>query len=354
MRGFIFTALVLFVSAPAFRAKSRAAATNSNGRSTRRAALTAPDRAKLTRAANRPPAARHHLGLVAPGDANSDPPEARQRGTFAGFTSFKTHKAGLYTDSVFGRLGRRVQTAISQAQSFSGATDCDGIEDHEYELPPALRAAILAPKGFDLDRSCIGKSYEPPNLLLFDWISAGVAIEDRRTALPPVANPIHQRPALHARPRARTLMERLMHRIAELFLRLVILCGSLFAAFASKTLTVFASASIRTLDYIDALHGERPRQGHCQLCRKLAVGEAIDRRAGGYLRLPTPLDDTTIPEDHQRPTRSTAEHIVLIAPKGFQDRRCDDGPASISQARRAARSRPRRQGGPGSAISKAG
>src|SRR5882672_9424998 len=68
-----------------------------------RAALTAPDRARLMSGTELAalPASGMTLALVAPGDAKlpSPPERAPKEGTFAGFASFKsTPKAGLYTE----------------------------------------------------------------------------------------------------------------------------------------------------------------------------------------------------------------------------------------------------------------
>ncbi|PMY57974.1 hypothetical protein C1Y31_32125, partial [Pseudomonas sp. FW305-25] len=66
-----------------------------------RAALTAPDRAKLASGAEQAavPSSAITLGLVAPAEAKlpSPPERAPKDGTFAGFTSIKAAKAGLYT-----------------------------------------------------------------------------------------------------------------------------------------------------------------------------------------------------------------------------------------------------------------
>src|SRR5690242_4508289 len=66
-----------------------------------RAALTAPDRAKLALGAEQAaiPSSAITLGLVAAQEAKlpSPPERAPKDGTFAGFTSIKAAKAGLYT-----------------------------------------------------------------------------------------------------------------------------------------------------------------------------------------------------------------------------------------------------------------
>jgi hypothetical protein len=107
-----------------------------------RAALTAPDRAKLASGSERTalPASGVTLALRAPSDAKLPmPPErAPKDGTFAGFTSFKTApKAGLYTISLSaGGWVDLVQDGhFLKPKAFSGATDCDGIrKTMKYEL----------------------------------------------------------------------------------------------------------------------------------------------------------------------------------------------------------------------------
>src|SRR5437660_5633541 len=107
-----------------------------------RAALTAPDRAKLASGGELTalPASGVTLALVAPADAKlpSPPERAPKEGTFAGFASFKTApKAGLYSISL--SLGGWVDVMqdghFLKPKAFSGATDCDGIrKTMKYEL----------------------------------------------------------------------------------------------------------------------------------------------------------------------------------------------------------------------------
>ncbi|MFT4118661.1 hypothetical protein [Bradyrhizobium sp.] len=106
-----------------------------------RAALTAPDRAKVASGSEQAalPASAITLGLVAPADAKlPTPPErAPKDGTFAGFTSIKTAKAGLYTISL--SSGAWVDVVQSghflKPVAFSGATDCEGIrKTMKYQL----------------------------------------------------------------------------------------------------------------------------------------------------------------------------------------------------------------------------
>jgi hypothetical protein len=106
-----------------------------------RAALTAPDRAKLASGSEQAalPSSAITLGLVAPSEAKlPTPPErAPKDGTFAGFTDIKTTKAGLYTISLSaGAWVDVVQDGhVLKPVAFSGATDCDGIrKTMKYEL----------------------------------------------------------------------------------------------------------------------------------------------------------------------------------------------------------------------------
>jgi hypothetical protein len=106
-----------------------------------RAALTAPDRAKLASGAEQAaiPASAITLGLVAPQEAKlPTPPErAPKEGTFAGFTSIRAATAGLYTISLSsGAWVDVVQNGhFLKPVAFSGATDCDGIrKTMKYEL----------------------------------------------------------------------------------------------------------------------------------------------------------------------------------------------------------------------------
>jgi hypothetical protein len=99
-----------------------------------RAALTAPDRAKLTSGNEfaAMPASGFTLTLATPADAKlPTPPErAPKDGTFAGFASVKTApKAGVYTISLSsGAWLDVVQDGhFLKPKAFSGATDCDGI-----------------------------------------------------------------------------------------------------------------------------------------------------------------------------------------------------------------------------------
>lgn len=106
-----------------------------------RAALTAPDRATLASGSEQAavPSWAITLGLVAPREAKlpSPPERAPKDGTFAGFTSIRAAKAGLYTISLSsGAWVDLVQDGhFLKPIAFSGATDCDGIrKTMKYQL----------------------------------------------------------------------------------------------------------------------------------------------------------------------------------------------------------------------------
>lgn len=135
-------ALLLLGAAPAFAAEEPSGCDKFKWPIEReRAALTAPDRARLASGAEQAalPSSATTLGLVAPQEAKlPTPPErAPQDGTFAGFTRIKTAKAGLYTISLSaGAWVDVVQDGrFLKPVAFSGATDCDGIrKTMKYEL----------------------------------------------------------------------------------------------------------------------------------------------------------------------------------------------------------------------------
>ena len=142
MRASIFVALIMLGAVPAYAAEEPSGCDKFKWPIEReRAALTAPDRAKLASGSEQPalPATAVTLGLVAPADARlPTPPErAPKDGSFAGFTSIKTAKAGLYTISLSaGAWVDVVQDGhFLKPVAFSGATDCDGIrKTMKYEL----------------------------------------------------------------------------------------------------------------------------------------------------------------------------------------------------------------------------
>ena len=143
MRKSLLVALLLVGAAPAWAAEEPSGCDKFKWPIEReRAALTAPDRARLASGSEQAalPLSGITLALVAPADAGLPmPPErAPREGTFAGFTSFKTApKAGLYTISLSaGGWVDVVQDGhFLKPRAFSGATDCDGIRKTvKYEL----------------------------------------------------------------------------------------------------------------------------------------------------------------------------------------------------------------------------
>ncbi len=143
MRRAVLLALVLFGAAPAWAAEEPSGCDKFKWPIEReRAALTAPDRARLSSGGELAalPSTGVTLELVAPGDAKlpSPPERAPKEGTFAGFASIKAApKAGLYTVSLSsGGWVDVVQDGhFLKPKAFSGATDCDGIrKTMKYEL----------------------------------------------------------------------------------------------------------------------------------------------------------------------------------------------------------------------------
>ncbi|WP_199763366.1 hypothetical protein [Bradyrhizobium guangdongense] len=139
---------LIFLAALAFSANSALAAEEPSGCDKfkwpidrERAALTAPDLTKLTSGSDQAalPASAITLALVVPSEAKlpSLPERAPKDGTFAGFTSVKSAKAGLYTISL--SIGAWVDVVqdghVLKPVAFSGATDCSGIRKTvKYEL----------------------------------------------------------------------------------------------------------------------------------------------------------------------------------------------------------------------------
>ena len=119
----------------AFRARERRGTVE-------RAALTAPDRARLASGTEKTSLTSSGaiLALSAPAEAKlPTPPErAPKEGTFAGFVSFKApSKPGIYTISL--SAGAWVDVVQDghplRPKAFSGATDCDGVrKTMRYEL----------------------------------------------------------------------------------------------------------------------------------------------------------------------------------------------------------------------------
>ena len=143
MRESFLVALLLLGAAPAWAAEEPSGCDKFKWPIEReRAALTAPDRAKLTSGSEQAalPSPGITLALVAPADAKlpSPPERAPKEGTFAGFTSVKSApKAGLYTVSLSagGWVDVMQDGHLLKPKAFSGATDCDGIrKTMKYEL----------------------------------------------------------------------------------------------------------------------------------------------------------------------------------------------------------------------------
>src|ERR1700759_824815 len=145
MRKFLLIAFV-FAAAPAWAAEEPSGCDKFKWPIDReRAALTAPDSAKLTSGAGLSalPATGFRLSLVAPTEAKlpSPPERAPKDGTFAGFANVKAApKAGIYTISLSaGAWVDLVQDGHDlKPKAFSGATDCDGIrKTMKYEISAA-------------------------------------------------------------------------------------------------------------------------------------------------------------------------------------------------------------------------
>ena len=142
-RRALLVALLVFAAAPLWAAEEPSGCDKFKWNiDHERAALTAPDRAKLASGSELTamPSTGVILGLQPPADAKlPTPPErAPKDGTFAGFTSVKAApKAGLYTISLSaGAWVDVVQDGHAlKPKGFSGATDCDGIrKTMKYEL----------------------------------------------------------------------------------------------------------------------------------------------------------------------------------------------------------------------------
>lgn len=135
MRTALFVGFVLLGTASAFAAEEPSGCDKFKWPIAReRAALTAPDRVKLSSGGElaAPPATGIALTLVPPADATLPTPPERtpKEGTFAAYINFKeAPKAGLYTISLSsGAWIDVVQDGHAlKPKGFSGATDCEGI-----------------------------------------------------------------------------------------------------------------------------------------------------------------------------------------------------------------------------------
>jgi hypothetical protein len=158
VRAPLLVALTLLAAGPAWAAEDPSGCDKFKwpiGRE--RAALTAPDRIKLTSDAGPPalPSAGLTLALRAPAEAGlpSPPERAPKQGTFAGFASFRSPpKPGIYTVS----LSSYAWVDVVQDGHFlkpkanSGATDCDGIrKTMKYEL--SASPFVLQVSGIEAD-----------------------------------------------------------------------------------------------------------------------------------------------------------------------------------------------------------
>jgi len=146
MRTSLLVALLLLGAGPAWAAEEPSGCDKFKWPIEReRAALTAPDRAKLASGSELAamPSSGVTLALVTPADAKlPTPPErAPKEDTFAGFASIKAApKAGLYTVSLSsgGWLDVVQDGHFLKPKAFSGATDCDGIRKTvKFELSAA-------------------------------------------------------------------------------------------------------------------------------------------------------------------------------------------------------------------------
>ena len=144
MRGIVLVALVLFGTIPAFAAEEPSGCDKFKWPIEReRAALTAPDRAKLASGGELTalPASGVTLAVVAPADAKlpSPPERAPKEGTFAGFAAFTSPpKAGAYTISLSaaGWIDVVQDGQFLRSVTSSGVRDCEGIRKSvKFEIP---------------------------------------------------------------------------------------------------------------------------------------------------------------------------------------------------------------------------
>ena len=143
MRAALLVALALLGAVPAWAAEEPSGCDKFKWNiGHERAALTAPDRVKLTSGGELAalPSTGMTIALRPPAEAQlPTPPErAPKEGTFAGFANFKgAPKAGLYTVSLSagGWVDVMQDGHFLKPKAFSGATDCDGIrKTMKYEI----------------------------------------------------------------------------------------------------------------------------------------------------------------------------------------------------------------------------
>jgi hypothetical protein len=143
MRAALLVALSLLGAVPAWAAEEPSGCDKFKWNiEHERAALTAPDRVKLTSGGELAalPSTGMTIALRPPAEAKlPTPPErAPKEGTFAGFASFKgAPKAGLYTVSLSagGWVDVMQDGHFLKPKAFSGATDCAGLrKTMKYEL----------------------------------------------------------------------------------------------------------------------------------------------------------------------------------------------------------------------------
>ncbi len=143
MRAAVLVALALLGAVPAWAAEEPSGCDKFKWNiDHERAALTAPDRVKLTSGGELAalPSTGMIIALRPPAEAKlpAPPERAPKEGTFAGFASFKNPpKAGLYTVSLSaaGWIDVMQDGHFLKPKGFSVATDCDGIrKTMKYEL----------------------------------------------------------------------------------------------------------------------------------------------------------------------------------------------------------------------------
>jgi hypothetical protein len=143
MRAALLVALALLGAVPAWAAEEPSGCDKFKWNiDHERAALTAPDRVKLTSGGELAalPSTGMTIALRPPAEAKlPTPPErAPKEGTFAGFASFRNPpKAGLYTVSLSagGWVDVMQDGHFRKPKAFSGATDCAGLrKTMKYEI----------------------------------------------------------------------------------------------------------------------------------------------------------------------------------------------------------------------------